>query len=265
MRSTSDWSSQGGKLPRCVLPRTCCATAVTRAPRQAPVQNHPKKGHSWRRRSRKAAQTSSVAARLPAGKPPRAGKNETCPGQSPAASARRLPSLSAGALARGPRCAPNSGRCTARKAVRLSACPPSAAVKSLRPCAPVRRRQIPLFRAKGRTARPGPQSTRGVPRAWPDPHNKRWPQASPRSTSHAGRPARSHANNGGRRPEAVTARAVAVSARSPEGDLGALGLELVLGLVRGLLVDLLEDRPSARPRRGPWPPSGPGRSARARP
>ena len=37
-RSTYDWSSQGGKLPRCVLPRTGGATAVTRAARQAPVK-----------------------------------------------------------------------------------------------------------------------------------------------------------------------------------------------------------------------------------
>ena len=28
MRSTSDWSSQGGKLPRCVLPRTGAADAA---------------------------------------------------------------------------------------------------------------------------------------------------------------------------------------------------------------------------------------------
>ena len=30
MRSTSDWSSQGGRLPRYVLPRTDGATAVVR-------------------------------------------------------------------------------------------------------------------------------------------------------------------------------------------------------------------------------------------
>ena len=51
------------------------------------------------------------------------------------------------------------------------------------------------------------------------------------------------------RPECAPRRA-----GSLEGDGRARSLELLLGLVRGGLVDLLEDRPWERRRRGPWPP-----------
>jgi hypothetical protein len=81
MRSTSDWSSQGGKLPRCVLPRTCGAKRPGRVqPDSSPTDSHigalasvanaATSRHCRQVRSRKAAQTSSVAARLPARKAP---------------------------------------------------------------------------------------------------------------------------------------------------------------------------------------------------
>lgn len=78
MRSTYDWSSQGGKLPRCVLPRTGDATAVSRARRQALVQM-AELGQSGQGTSRKAAQTSSVAERLTAVQPPPQGSRGTVP------------------------------------------------------------------------------------------------------------------------------------------------------------------------------------------
>jgi hypothetical protein len=82
MRSTCDWSSQGGKLPRCVLPRTFVQDGRIACSPIHPSRKWPKKGHSRQGRSRKAAQTSSVAARLPARKPtPQHGSNASQTGQ----------------------------------------------------------------------------------------------------------------------------------------------------------------------------------------
>jgi len=70
MRSTYDWSSQGGKLPRCVLPRTGTTNGRFSAPqltqRKWTARNGQQaQGYRW-----KAAQTSSVAERPTAVQPP---------------------------------------------------------------------------------------------------------------------------------------------------------------------------------------------------
>src|SRR6266498_4328673 len=87
-RSTYDWSSQGGKLPRCVLPRTGAADAAEL--RYATVcaaywsghSNGPPRKLSWQGSRQKAAQTSSVAARLTAVQPAPAGRCGTVPAAS---------------------------------------------------------------------------------------------------------------------------------------------------------------------------------------
>jgi hypothetical protein len=99
MRSTYDWSSQGGKLPRCVLPRTGAADAAeaadaayVRALQWTPQDLSER--ISWQGSRQKAAQTSSVAARLTAVQP------------SPQGVAERIPA--------GLRPAPLWGRCLVR-------------------------------------------------------------------------------------------------------------------------------------------------------
>src|SRR3712207_3563910 len=86
MRSTYDWSSQGGKLPRCVLPRTG-ETAVTRALRCTPLGTS--QGYSRQGSRQKAAQTSSVAERLTAVQPAPQGAAERAPGHLTGATAGR--------------------------------------------------------------------------------------------------------------------------------------------------------------------------------
>src|SRR4051812_23679440 len=100
-RSTYDWSSQGGKLPRCVLPRTGVADAAELRVRNClrALQWTPQELSgwiSWQGSRQKAAQTSSVAARLTAVQPSPAGRCGTHP-RGPLTCASRRVSTSSGA------------------------------------------------------------------------------------------------------------------------------------------------------------------------